>query len=125
MKVLVDMNLPPAWVPFLNSAGIDAAHWSAVGDPRASDAQIMVFARENGYLILTHDLDFSTLLSLAGTTGPSIVQTRTQSVLPQDLGPRVVQVLTEHRDILVEGAIVTIDLSVARLRLLPLRRSPS
>jgi hypothetical protein len=35
MKVLVDMNLSPTWAPFLKGEGIEAVHWSAVGDPRA------------------------------------------------------------------------------------------
>ena len=40
-RVLVDMNLSPEWIPVLRSYGWDAVHWSAVGDPRARDAEIM------------------------------------------------------------------------------------
>lgn len=29
MKILIDMNLSPAWVSRLNQAGHDAIHWSA------------------------------------------------------------------------------------------------
>jgi predicted nuclease of predicted toxin-antitoxin system len=36
MKLLVDMNLPPRWVQFLATKGIEAVHWSAVGDARVS-----------------------------------------------------------------------------------------
>ena len=49
MKVLVDMNLSPLWVAYLADHGIDALHWSSVGDPRAEDAVIMGRAREHGY----------------------------------------------------------------------------
>jgi predicted nuclease of predicted toxin-antitoxin system len=45
MKLLLDMNLPPAWVPVLNAGGHEAVHWSSVGDPRARDADIMAWAR--------------------------------------------------------------------------------
>ncbi len=38
MKVVLDMNLPPSWVAFLADHGIDAVHWSSVGDPRAQDS---------------------------------------------------------------------------------------
>jgi predicted nuclease of predicted toxin-antitoxin system len=41
MKILVDMNLSPAWVGFLAAHGIDAAHWLEVGDFRAKDATVM------------------------------------------------------------------------------------
>jgi predicted nuclease of predicted toxin-antitoxin system len=31
MKILLDMNLPPAWVDFLENKGIEAIYWSNVG----------------------------------------------------------------------------------------------
>jgi len=31
MKLLVDMNLSPRWVPFLLDAAHEAVHWSTVG----------------------------------------------------------------------------------------------
>ena len=36
MKIVLDMNLFPSWVPFLIKAGHEAVHWSTVGDPGAS-----------------------------------------------------------------------------------------
>ena len=32
VRVLVDMNLSPEWVPLLERAGWHAVHWSVVGD---------------------------------------------------------------------------------------------
>ena len=37
IKLVIDMNLSPDWVPVLNDHGWQAIHWSAIGDPRASD----------------------------------------------------------------------------------------
>ena len=45
MKLVVDVNLPPKWVEFLATRGIEAVHWSSVGDLRATDAEIMDWAR--------------------------------------------------------------------------------
>jgi hypothetical protein len=36
---IVDMNLPPRWVPVLKAEGWDAVHWSSVGSPGAADAE--------------------------------------------------------------------------------------
>ena len=47
MKLLVDMNLSPRWVEALRSAGIEARHWSTVGDGRASDTEIFAWARRH------------------------------------------------------------------------------
>ena len=72
VAVLVDMNLSPEWVPFLQRADWTATHWSAVGDPRADDAEIMAWARTDRQTVLTHDLDFGTALALTHAAGPSI-----------------------------------------------------
>lgn len=37
MKILLDMNLSPAWVEFLEGEGFEAVHWSLVGEPNAPD----------------------------------------------------------------------------------------
>jgi len=58
VKVLIDMNLSPLWVEQLSRAGFEAVHWSNVGDPRTPDRTLMQWAREHGYVVLTHDLDF-------------------------------------------------------------------
>jgi predicted nuclease of predicted toxin-antitoxin system len=122
MKLIVDMNLPPRWVGFLATNGIEAVHWSEVGDPRASDATIMKWALDGGYTVFTHDLDFSALLATAGVHGPSVLQVRTQNLLPESLGADVVRVLTAHASAFETGAIVTIDEAGSRIRLLPVLR---
>jgi predicted nuclease of predicted toxin-antitoxin system len=58
MRVLVDVNLSPAWVAAFASHGIEAVHWTTIGDPRAPDEAIMQYGREHGYVVFTHDLDF-------------------------------------------------------------------
>ncbi|MGH7178567.1 MAG: DUF5615 family PIN-like protein, partial [Tepidisphaeraceae bacterium] len=77
IKVLVGMNLSPDWVPMLQQHGWAASHWSTVGDLRASDPTIMDWARTNGYIVFTHDLDFATVLALTHESGPSVFQVRT------------------------------------------------
>jgi predicted nuclease of predicted toxin-antitoxin system len=74
MKLLVDMNLSPRWVGFLSTKGVDAVHWSSLGDARASDATIMRWAVEHHHAVFTHDLDFSAILATAAASGPSVIQ---------------------------------------------------
>jgi predicted nuclease of predicted toxin-antitoxin system len=52
------MNLSPDWVDELSKLGWAAVHWSAIGDPRATDREIMDWARGNAHVVFTHDLDF-------------------------------------------------------------------
>ncbi|MBN2575166.1 MAG: DUF5615 family PIN-like protein [Deltaproteobacteria bacterium] len=122
MRVLLDMNLPPRWVKFLRERGIESTHWSAVGDPRAADSTIMAWARHHGWVVFTHDLDFSALLAATRAEGPSIIQVRTQDVMPEHIGDSVVAVIRQHADALEQGAIVSLHAAEARVRVLPIRR---
>lgn len=74
MKLLVDVNLSPAWVGFFAANNIEARHWADVGCPNAEDDAVMRWARTIGWIVFTHDLDFGTLLALAGELGPNVVQ---------------------------------------------------
>ena len=114
------MNLSPEWVTFLHGHGFDAIHWSAIGAGNAPDAEIMRWARENGCVVFTHDLDFGILLAHSKDGGPSVIQARTQDVSPDHLGPIVVSVLREHGEALKSGALLTIDESKSRVRILPI-----
>ncbi len=124
MKILVDMNLSPRWVTVFERAGWHALHWSAVGNPGAADDEIMRGARENRYVVFTHDLDFGALLATTRAQGPSVIQVRTQDVMPETLGPRVTRVLQEYEEVLEQGALITVDEVRARVRVLPFRTDP-
>jgi predicted nuclease of predicted toxin-antitoxin system len=120
VQVLIDMNLSPDWVPVLVRHGWVAVHWSAVGDPRAPDRVIMDWAVANGYIVFTHDLDFGTALALTHATGPSVLQVRGQDVLPDHMEGLVVAALRQHEADLESGALVVVDESRCRVRILPL-----
>ncbi len=120
MKLVLDMNLSPALCDTLAAHGFEVVHWSKVGSMTAPDRELMGWARAEGFVVLTHDLDFGILLALTGAGSPSVVQVRTQDVTPQHLVPLLVPVLRQHERALAAGAIITVDEAQARVRLLPL-----
>lgn len=121
MKLLIDMNLSPRWVDVLINAGFEAAHWSVLGAYNASDSEIMAYAKANEYIVLTHDLDFSTILAATHGEKPSVVQIRANDVNPGVIGTRVIAALRQMSSDLADGALLTVDTSRTRVRLLPLR----
>ena len=123
MRILIDMNLSPAWRSVFERQGWEAVHWSEVGEPRAADTTIMAWAKSGEWVVFTHDLDFGVLLAATGARGPSVIQVRAQDVLPSHLAPLVVDVLTRFRETLEEGALIVVDEVHLRVRVLPIDRS--
>jgi len=122
MKILIDMNLSPDWVKVFEKYDIEAVHWSNVGDPREKDTVIMEWVRANGYIVFTHDLDFGSLLAATGTETPSVIQVRTQDILPTSIENLVISALRQFEEELNNGALVTVDKAQSRVRILPIRR---
>jgi len=116
------MNLTPRWVSYLAAAGHVAAHWSEVGCMDASDDEICAYARGNGLIVITNDLDFPQILACTGASGPSIILLRGHPLTPQERGTSLLLVLANYSEMLAAGALLSLDWSNRpRLRLLPLK----
>jgi predicted nuclease of predicted toxin-antitoxin system len=120
MKLLIDMNLSPRWVTSLNQAGWEAVHWSSVGKSNELDSEIMHYAAQHNYVVLTHDLDFSAILAATHGEKPSVVQIRTEDVSPTVIGDQVVAALRHLEPELEAGALLTVGQHQTRVRILPI-----
>ncbi|MET4492927.1 DUF5615 family PIN-like protein [Bradyrhizobium sp. LA7.1] len=120
MRFLIDMNLSPSWVPFLQNAGFEAVHWSAVGAVDASDRTLMPWAAGHDHVVVTNDLDFSTILAATQRRKPSVIQIRADLLTPVAIGSAVLRAIAQTERELAEGALISIDLDRARVRILPL-----
>ena len=121
MKLLVDMNLSPRWVAALQVAGVEARHWSTVGAPTAPDEDVFNWAAANGFVLLTHDLDYGAILAFSGAVTPSVIQIRSDDLRPEALAGRVASTVERLAQTLADGALVTIEPARERVRILPLR----
>jgi predicted nuclease of predicted toxin-antitoxin system len=120
MKILIDMNLTPLWVNFFQENNINAIHWTEVGKVNAPDKEIFDYAMKHNYLIFTNDLDFGAILASSHTQTPSVIQVRTQDLMPHSLGNTILELLSQFEDNLIEGALITLDKQRMRIRVLPL-----
>jgi predicted nuclease of predicted toxin-antitoxin system len=80
----------------------------------------MTYASENGYVVLTHDLDFSAILATTHGDKPSVVQIRSEDLRLETIGNQVVSAILQMQTELDAGALLTIDPKRIRIRLLPL-----
>ena len=121
MKILIDMNLSPSWENYLSNAGIDCVHWSKIGRDDEPDSQVFTYAKENNNVIITHDLDFGTMLAYSNEDGPSVIQIRTENITPESYGKKLISILKNVEAYLNEGALLVVDENRNRIRMLPLK----
>lgn len=81
MKLIADLNIAPRTVTFLRSLGYDVVRADNVLPPSVPDEKIVDFARANGRVVLTQDLDFSAIVALSGESVPSIISLRLRSAM--------------------------------------------
>jgi len=51
MKILIDVSLSPQRVPFLLKHGLEAVHWSTVGQNSAPDCEMLNHAERHGFVV--------------------------------------------------------------------------
>ena len=120
MKILIDMNIPPRYAALLNFRNITSVHWTDVGAPDASDAHIIDYALINGYVILTSDMDFNTIIATTHNLKPSVVLIRASIQHIERSVESLATALVQYSNELSKGAIMSVDTKNARIRLLPI-----
>ena len=80
----------------------------------------MAFAKGAGYVVLTHDLDFGSILAATHGDKPSVNQIRSGTLSTAAIGPFVIKTLIQMEAEIDSGALLTIEPPRARIRLLPL-----
>lgn len=116
------MNLSPDLVIVLENNGFEAIHWSSVGEINARDREIMAWAKNNDYVVLTHDLDFGTILAVTQAEAPSVIQIRVQDLLSSDFQNLLISVLHQFTKELEAGALISVEKNRSKVRILPIDR---
>lgn len=73
MRFLADMGISPRAVRRLQAAGHDAVHVAELRLHRATDPEIVRLARSENRIVVTHDLDFGTIMAASGESAPSLI----------------------------------------------------
>lgn len=82
LSFLADENISPETADFLESLGYPCHSLRRDGPWQLSDPEIVALAKQNGLVILTHDLDFAQIYYLAerGQVGIIVLRLRHQTV---------------------------------------------
>lgn len=123
MKFLADMGISPKTVDALGRLGYQAVHLQQQGLHQLTDVKILEKARREGYVLLTHDLDFGDLLAASGANLPSVIIFRLRNMRPEHVDVHLHRIISQCAKALQEGAIITVTEGRVRVRNLPLEVS--
>lgn len=121
LHFLTDMNISPQTVRVLQDCGYSIIRVSEILPANSADLQILSRAKQDHLIVVTQDLDFSTLVALGGQIVPSLVTIRMSDSSPEKVAERLLQVLPEIKEILPLGYSIIIADTHHRLRKLPFK----
>lgn len=114
------MNMARQLGRLLETQGHEWRHVADLGLHKAADPAILRLARETGEVILTHDLDYGTLLAFSGDDRPSVIIFRRRNIHPRTLFESMTRHWQEWEPALRAGAIIILEESAMRIRRLPI-----
>jgi len=121
MRFLADAGVSPDTVAFLTRLGHDAIHVRALEMHRAQDRELVDYARSEGRVIVTFDLDFGDILALGVLDRPSVILLRLSDERPAEVNGRLATVVAEQDTALEAGALILVEDVRYRVRKLPIR----
>lgn len=119
------MGLSMRVVEWLRSRGHDVVHLRDQGLQRLPNGKIFEKATAEDRVVLTFDLDFGEIVASSPASQTSVVVFRLQNTRTDHVMTRLERVLQESRGALDQGAVVIVEDTRHRVRLLPVGgRSP-
>ncbi len=122
MQFLIDENMGLSYANTLRSLGYEAIHVSEVGLTSTEDTDIVTYAFDKGYTIITFDLDFTRIVALSQKLFPSIITFRMGEINVTEFEEHFRFYIPEIKDDIIKGALITIDTQGVRTKRLPILR---
>jgi len=94
LEFLANMNISPLTVEQLRTRGWNISRVSQVMKKNSKDLDILIYAQRQNKVVITLDLDFSTLLALRGYTKPSVINLRLENPRPNLVSARIIDVVS-------------------------------
>jgi len=116
VQFLVDANLPPRLARLLRERGHEACHVAEAGLGTAKDHELFQRARNEGWIVVTRDLDFADLAAASGGLPAGVILMRLRSSRIESVLSRLLVAVAATGDALQSGAVVVVEDARVRVR---------
>ena len=123
MRFLADVGISRTVVHELRKLGHEAIHLSEERLECLPDDDVIIKARNEDRIILTHDLDFTRIMAIGDISEPSAITFRLSNMRPTNVLAHLLPALNQFSVELQDGALVTLTDTAGRCRILPIRRT--
>lgn len=120
LEFLANMNISPLTVEGLRKIGWNIIRVSEILNKKTKDIEILTYAQDHNKVVITQDLDFSTLLAVRGFKKPSVINLRFDNARPDFVKDRIIEIVSEMEKELEVGIVISVDETSARYRNLPI-----
>lgn len=100
---------------------LDVIHTIDVGMERATDSEIIDYARTNNLCCVTLDADFHSIIAVANEHSPSVIRIRQEGLKGEDVASLLQRIYPDIKSGLEGGALVTVTEKSVRIRQLPIQ----
>lgn len=114
------MPISPKTVEHIRRLGVECKHLTEFRMEKAPDKEIIRFAKENGYTILTEDLDFGTILSYTHEIEPCVIILRVGNLNTIEINKLIEKSFNQIKD--ENNAIIIVERTRIRIKKLPIER---
>ena len=121
-RLLLDQGLPRSTGGFLSDSGWDVVHVGDVGLSRATDRQILDYAKTQNRVCVTLDADFHALLATEDAAKPSVIRIRKEGMNARALADLLIKIWPRIERSINDGAMVTVTGGSIRVRGLPISK---
>ncbi len=119
-RILLDQGLPRGCAKILSLDQWDVEHTGDIGLSRASDEQIIDYARRENRIIITLDADFHTIIAVENAQTPSVIRIRQEGLKADKLAELIKRIWPKIQSQIETGALVTVNEKSIRIRNIPL-----
>ena len=119
-RVVLDQGCPRSAADILNLQGWDVLHVSDIGLSRATDLEILKWAKEHDRVCVTLDADFHAHLATTNAHKPSTIRIRVERLNAELLAALLVKIWPKIDTVINTGAMVSVTQHAVRLRRLPI-----